>query len=395
MDFMELTIDAMTLSDQGIAHTDEGVVFVKGGVLGDTVIAAIDKKKKRYANAHVVEIVSYGAERIDRAPMPVDGRIFANLDYETEKRIKRDHVENTLRRIGRRDVTVPLYAGTPEHYRNKGTFLVRGGVPGHFRTGTHDFLPMEDGSLYDERILERVGRLAPVLGGGELTVRVNAKGRAMILVSRSIPVREDDPDLYYVEANGKTRHLFGEEPFMMELLGRELELPPGSFFQVNTAMAERLFRHAAKHIPTEGTVVELYAGIGAITLSMDTTASLYGVEIHPGAVAAANRNAERLARDARFLLGKSEDLFRDLPAPDLLIVDPPRAGLDAKLIDEILRREIPQILYISCDPASLARDLARLEAYEISDIAAYDLFPRTGHVEALTLLVRDSHSESK
>ena len=93
-------------------------------------------------------------------------------------------------------------------------------------------------------------------------------------------------------------------------------------------------------------------------------------------------------KDARFLLGKSEDHFRNLPAPDMLIVDPPRAGLDAKLIDEILRREIPRILYISCDPASLARDLARLEVYEISDIAAYDLFPRTGHVECIALIQR-------
>lgn len=100
---------------------------------------------------------------------------------------------------------------------------------------------------------------------------------------------------------------------MMELLGRELELPPGSFFQVNTAMAERLFRYAAKYIPTEGTAVELYAGIGAITLSMDTTASLYGVEIHPGVVIATSRNAERLGKTPVFSSGKAKTSFATCP----------------------------------------------------------------------------------
>ncbi len=438
------------------AEKDGMVVFVLGAVTGDRVRAKIIKVTKSYCVARLEEVKVPSVQREDvpfcSAPASCGGCAYRFLKYKSELELKREAVKAEFCKAGLDGVRVApvLYAadekGEPKTRgcRNKAQYRfvqTKAGVrAGFYASGTHRVAGYEDCSLhpavfrdivlwfcrradrdglsvYDEKTgrgLLRHLYLRRGEGSGELEVTVIINGD--MLPDGGNIARElcaDFPSVGGVLLNinrGSTNVITGREyrllygkPYLTDIFcGKELEISPAAFYQVNHDAAELLCRTAAGLLgegAKELRLLDLYCGIGTIGLSMSGRCrELCGVEIVPEAVECARRNAARNGiKNARFVCadsaaGAEELLFAAGFTPDVVVLDPPRKGCSPELLDALSRAEIGKIIYISCNPATLARDVARLSrlGYTPGSVTPVDMFPRTGHVETIVFLQREN-----
>jgi 23S rRNA (uracil1939-C5)-methyltransferase len=427
---LELEIESLAFGGRGVARCDGMVVFVSGGLPGDRVKAEITKAKKRFAEARAVELLSPGAERIadvcvhDGEPCP--GAPWQGLTYERQLAHKGEQVNEALRRIGELD-GFELEAIEPAieqwRYRNKleYSFGDRDGEPvlGFHARGRWDLIvDVEDCHLASER--GNAARNA-VREWARLEAVPTYDGRSREGVLRNLVVREGwrtgqiqtrlvtsaaklpkpPVDLHTMiegdsgGTDGPTGAL-GEERLREELCGLRLEMSHGAFFQTNTEMAERLYAVAAEYAGLSGNerVFDLYCGIGTIGLTMAKRAGeVWGIEIVPEAIADAERNAERnKIENAHFIAGSARTGVRPLieqtGKPDVVVVDPPRAGLSQKIVRRLIECEAKKIVYVSCNPTTLAPNAAQLveAGYTLCRVKPVDMFPQTPHIECVALL---------
>jgi 23S rRNA (uracil1939-C5)-methyltransferase len=427
---LELEIDSLAFGGRGVARCDGMVVFVSGGLPGDRVRAEITKAKKRFAEARAIELLSPGAERVadvcvhDGEPCP--GAPWQGLAYERQLAHKSKQVEEALRRIGELD-GFELEEIEPAieqwRYRNKleYSFGDRDGEPvlGFHARGRWDLIvDVEDCHLASER--GNAARNA-VREWARLEAVPAYDGRAREGVLRNLVVREGwrtgqiqtrlvtaatklpkpPVDLHTVVegdsggTDGPTGAL-GEERLREELCDLRLEMSHGAFFQTNTEMAERLYAVAAEYAGLRGSerVFDLYCGIGTIGLTMAKRAGeVWGIEIVPEAIADAERNAERnKIENAHFVVGSARTGVRPLiekaGKPDVIVVDPPRAGLSQKIVRRLIECEAKRIVYVSCNPTTLAPNAAQLveAGYTLRRVKPVDMFPQTPHIECVALL---------
>lgn len=423
------------------------VVFVPGAVTGDRVRAKIIKVTKSYCVSRLEEVLVPSAERETEpfctAPASCGGCAYRFLKYESELELKRASVEAEFRKAGLDSVNVlpVLYVrdpdGTPKTRgcRNKAQYrfvMTKNGVrAGFYASGTHRVAGYEDCSLHpeifrdialwvcrraDRDVLtvydEESGRgllrhlyLRRGEGSGEVQVTVVINGTELPGSEKiAADLCEEFPSIGGVLVNinrGNTNVITGSEyrtvsgkPTLTDVFcGMEMEISPAAFYQVNHDAAELLCRTAAGLL--EGgdvRLLDLYCGIGTIGLSMSRHCDeICGVEIVPEAVECARRNAARNGiGNARFICadsaaGADELLFSGGFHPDVVVLDPPRKGCGTELLASLDRAGIKRIIYISCNPATLARDAAELTrlGYTVGDAHPVDLFPRTGHVECI------------
>jgi 23S rRNA (uracil1939-C5)-methyltransferase len=436
---VELTVDALAHGGNGVARLDGYVVFVAGGVPGDRVRAEITKSKRAYAEARAVEILAPSPERIPpRADHP--GAPWQVLPYERQLEVKAEQVGDALRRIGKLEgfEQEPIVPAVEQwRYRNKleysfgtapdGTLVCGFHAPGRF----DQILPLHDCLLASERgnaaraqVLEwaraqglgawdrrtqqgflrnlvvREGRRT-----GELQVRlVTAPGE---LEAESLVAAVEAEGLFWTQiatggestVGGKTRRLAGAARLRERLGELDFLISPDAFFQTNTEMAERLYGTAVELAGLRGTerVFDLYCGIGTIALSLAARArSVVGVEIVAPAVADAIDNARRNEiTNASFFAGDIRLAMRELVAqegrPDVVVVDPPRAGLSAKALRRVGELGAPRIVYVSCNPTTLAgnaRQLVSELGYQLERVRPLDMFPHTPHIETVVAFTR-------
>ena len=446
-DEVQLVVDRLAYGGKGVARLDGFVVFVRPGVPGDRVNARITKVKRNHAEATTLEIVERSAARVEpRCDHfgACGGCRFQDLDYEVQLSAKEDQVRDALIRIGR--IPEPtlepiLPAVSAFHYRNKLEYSFcqtpDGPGLGFHRAGRWDevldlercWLTTETGNEV-RRAVRRWARLTGLEAfdqenqtgflrhlvvregrntGQSLVMLVTAPGelagqRELVEVLTALPsVRSihwavnDSPAEV---TNLPSTVLWGDEAIEEEILGRRFRLRPTSFLQTNTAMCEELYRLALDFAPLEGgeTVFDLYSGIGTIALTMaDRALTVWGVEIAEESVACALENAELNGiSNVAFFAG---DASNDLPelveragSPDLVVVDPPRVGLTRKTVRRISRLNAPRILYISCNPTTLAGNAAELVSewgYRLARARPVDMFPHTPHIESVVLFTRD------
>lgn len=436
-------ITGYTAEGLGVARISGQVVFVHGGVRGETCSVRILKVLKNIAYARVEEVQEPSPARLepDCPHFPACGGCdFRHVSYEEELEAKRRRVEDALRRVGGADVTVEeiLGAETVDAYRNKCQFPVSPeGRAGFFRARSHDVVPALDCRLqapqanaaaaavegylldfdvpaYDEKAHQGLLR--------HIYVRTNRDGQALVclvvngdrlpgeeeLVRR---VRAACPETVGVVLNvnrertnvvlgGAYRTLWGEDTLTDTLCGLAFRLSAPSFYQVNRSQAERLYAKAIEFAGLTGreTVLDLYCGAGTITLAMARRAGrAVGAEIVPEAVENARENARANGvANAEFFCGDAGGIARRLAAerlrPDIVVVDPPRKGLGEDVIPVIAAMAPERVIYVSCDPGTLARDVKRFaeQGYAAARAAAVDLFPRTRHVETIVLLQREN-----
>jgi 23S rRNA (uracil1939-C5)-methyltransferase len=401
------------------------------------VRAVVNRAKRSYANARAVEILEPGADRIDPvADHP--GAAWQVLAYGRQLETKRAQVEEALRRIGGLDgfVLEPIVQAAEQwRYRNKLEYSFGGGFGEALRCGFHapgrwdEIVDMRDCLLasaaaneardrivawcreqrlepYDRRTGEGLLRNLVVREGrrtGDLQVRLvtsegqldreglasAAAGLPSVLWTRISSVAE-------VTQGGETELVAGSEWIEEELLGLRFRLSPEAFFQTNTEMAQRLFQIAIEYANPSGfeRLYDLYCGIGTIGLLMaPRVGEVRGLEVAPDAVADAIVNARANEIDnARFYAGDVRLALRELVAragrPDFIVIDPPRAGLSKKVVRRIIEASPGRIVYVSCNPTTLAPNAAQLQraGYRLTRVRPVDMFPQTPHIEAVALL---------
>jgi 23S rRNA (uracil1939-C5)-methyltransferase len=436
---LELTVDALAFGGAGVARLDGYVVFVTDAVPGDRVRAEVRKAKRAYAEARAIEIVDPSPDRIE--PLAAHpGAPWQVLPYERQLSVKQDQVEDALRRIGRLEdfeLEPILPAVEPWRYRNKleysfGTDASARLVCGFHAPGqweeivevTDCLLASEPGNAARERVVEwcraqglsafdrrtRQGFLRNLVvresrRGGELQVRlVTAPGSldrsglieaagtgGGLLWTQTDSVAETTQD-------GETELLAGSDRLEEELGGMRMRISSSAFFQTNTEMAERLYRLAIDYAQPSGTdrVYDLYCGIGTIGLLMaPRAAQVWGLELVEEAIADAIANARlNEVENARFFAGDVRVALRELVAragrPDILVVDPPRSGLSQKVVRRIIEAAPHRVVYVSCNPTTLAPNAAQLveAGYTLRKVCPVDMFPQTPHIECVAVLDR-------
>ncbi len=427
---LEVEIDSLAFGGRGVARHEGLVVFVAGALPGDRVRAEITKAKKRFAEARTVELLRGADGRLADVCVhegePCPGAPWQGLPYEQQLTQKREQVDEALRRIGGLD-GFELEEIEPAieqwRYRNKleYSFGERDGEPilGFHARGRWDLIvDVEDCHLASER--GNAARNA-VREWARLEAIPAYEGRSREGVLRNLAVREGwrtgqiqtrlitsaarfpkpPVDLHTViegdsgGTDGPTGVL-GEERLCEELGGLRLEMSHGAFFQTNTEMAESLYAIAAEYAGLTGSerVFDLYCGIGTIGLTMAKRAGeVWGLEIVPEAIADAERNAaQNKIENARFLAGSARTGMRPLieqaGKPDVVIVDPPRAGLSQKIVRRLIECEAKRVVYVSCNPTTLAPNAAQLveAGYTLRRVKPVDMFPQTPHIECVALL---------
>ena len=446
-DRINLKIDSCSADGSGIGRYNGMAIFVPAAAVGDEITAHILKVKKNYAFAKIENILVPSADRI-KPKCPVylkcGGCAFSHINYEAEKKIKAEHVAECLHRIGGVFPELEeIIGGNDCRYRNKAQFPVAlengemraGFYSPHSHRVVHcpDCLlqpPEFEGildvfaryvrengvSVYDETAhtgLLRHIYLRKGSASGEIMVCAVVNGNYLPAEEKLVEaLLEKECAIKSIILNTNTkktnvilgdrcRTLWGSDYITDILCSLKFRISPLSFYQVNRDQAERLYNKAAEYAGLTGseTVLDLYCGAGTIGLSMASKAKeIIGVEIVPQAVEDAKINAaENGITNARFICGDASQaaaLLREQGiCPDVIILDPPRKGCGEDLLKTAAQMEPQRIVYVSCDPATLARDCAPLKTigYEAVKAAPVDMFPRTGHVETVVLLSRETN----
>jgi 23S rRNA (uracil1939-C5)-methyltransferase len=435
-DELELSVDSLAYGGSGVARKNGYVVFVRGAVPGDRVLARVTKAKRSFAEADSVEVIEPSPDRVEPAA-PHPGAPWQVLPYERQLAEKEAQVRDALERLGGfADPPVQPIQGAAQQtrYRNKleysfGTSEEGGLVLGFHRPGRWN--EIDDVSV-DVLASEAVDRLREevkawcrqeglsaydrsdhtgllrnlVVREGRRTGRLQARvvtSPGDFRVAELAAVTPGDsflwtraPGVAETTREGETEVVKGDERIEEELLGLRFRISPDAFFQTNTEMAEVLYTAAAELAGLSGRerVVDLYCGIGTIALAMALDAAeVVGVEIVERAVADAIDNARLNGIDnARFFAGDVRTAMRPLLEeagnPDVLVIDPPRAGLSQKIVRRVLEAGARRIVYVSCNPTTLAPNARQMveAGYRLSEVRPVDMFPQTPHIECVALL---------
>ena len=447
---LTLRIERLSSDGSGVAHSADGeAVFVPGTAPGDEARVRIVKDCGRYAFGILDELLTPSPDRVPvDCPVagPCGGCSLRHLDYAAELRAKQESVLDAFRRIGGLEVPVLDILPSPEvdRYRNKVQFPVgvdKNGAPciGFYAGRTHRIVPCPDCKLqpgvlneignalcaffaqqgirpYDEQIGKGLVRHIFLRRGahsGQIMVcLVCTRAKLPHAEQLCTVLREQFPAISTILLNvnakntnvilGSENHiLYGPGYIEDSLCGVPVRLGPLSFYQVNTLAAERLYGVAAQYaqLAPDDTLLDLYCGMGTIGLSMaDQCRGLIGVEIVPEAIESAKANAARMgeavAAKSRFFCADAGQAATQLAAeglhPDIVMLDPPRKGCDEATLSAVVRMAPRRVVYVSCNPATAARDAAWLEknGYHAEKVQSVDLFPRTKHVEAVLLLTK-------
>lgn len=450
-----LKITDMGNDGEGIGRTKDGyTLFVKDTVIGDEIEAKVIKAKKNYGYGKLMKILQPSADRVE--PLcpkagPCGGCQLQALSYKKQLEYKQNRVRNHLERIGGfTEIPMEPIIGMeePYHYRNKAQFPVGRNKEGRIITGfyagrTHSIVENRKcylGVTGNEEILNRVihwmeefhvepydektgsGLVRHILirygfASGEWMVCLVINGEKIPAKGQLIDALTDLPGMTSITANVNTRRdnvILGErilplwgQTYITDQIGDvSYEISPLSFYQVNPLQTRKLYEKALSYAQLQGneTVWDLYCGIGTISLFLAQKAKkVYGVEIVPAAIEDARRNARLNGFDnAEFFVGKAEEILpqkyeEEGIYADVIVVDPPRKGCDQALLDTILKMQPERVVYVSCDSATLARDLKYLceSAYRLEKVCPVDQFGMTVHVETVVLMskVKEKNSE--
>ena len=446
---IELTIKDQSKDGRGIGSYDGLIVFADGCVLGDKVSARVTKVKKRYAMAMVEEILEPSEHRLDDVCPYIDecgGCAFGKLKYDVQLKLKERHVRDVLERIG--GVEAPelepiISMQEPYNYRNKATLAIHPKTRsvGFLERMSHKVIDCRECRLQSEPVVAVADALRESFDAQgdsdkikKLVVKTSFSSGEVMLVPT---VEEKDVDLeefiylaeesidripgfddgfeYYLSSvaldisdnkpskqhKNRAEIIAGRHVIEDEMLGLRFEISPYSFYQVNPVQAERLYEKAVEYAGIKGgeTVLDLYCGVGTLGLFMAKAGAgkVVGIELVKEAVLNANRNAViNGIVNAIYYTGKAEEELPrlreegEIEKADVVILDPPRKGCDEALLKAVVETEADRIVYISCDPATLSRDIKYLveNGYEYVKGTTVDMFPHTGHVECIALIQR-------
>lgn len=404
---MEYEIDLTTLVYGGDAmgRLDDGrAVFVPFALPGERVRVRLNEEKRGFARGELLEVLQASPDRITprcRHFGACGGCHYQHLGYEKQLAVKTEILRDQLQRIGKiADPPVrPAVGSAAWYYRNHVQFhLTGGGKLGYVRAAAPGVLPISECHLPEPPLNSLWPQLEFEAGSpiGRVALRLGAGGEILLVLESDEP----EPPEVQIEAGVSVVHAFedhaivlaGDDRLSMRVLDREFTVSAGSFFQVNTAMAGEMAAQVLKYLPEKsGTILDLYCGVGLFSAFLAPKCTrLIGVESSPAACEDFAINLDEFDHVELYEGAVEEVLPRLKAESDFAVVDPPRAGLDRAALDAIIALAPPRLVYVSCDPSTLARDAARLltGGYRLLEATPFDLFPQTYHIESISLFAR-------
>ncbi|MZG31218.1 MAG: 23S rRNA (uracil(1939)-C(5))-methyltransferase RlmD [Nitrospinae bacterium] len=442
-DRLELDVETMASSGDGICRHEGYTLFAPGGLTGDRILGKVIKLTPRFGVLDILKRIDSSQDRIE-PPCPVfhkcGGCKFQDLSYEKQLEFKVRVVQDSLQRIAHIETPEKIEiipADNQYQYRNKGSFAIqgKGGKPniGFYAEGTHDIADSSTCDILLPKINETKEWLRRLVTKHDISIYNELHGRGLLrgLVIRHssatgetlvglVTYKNRFPRSFLSDLTNKdklkklgvvgiiqnvntqntnvimgpvNRILWGRERYIESLSGLTFHLSLGSFFQVHSSQAEKLYTLISEWTETDQPIIDAYSGSGGISLWLAKQGrTVTGIEKFAPAMEDARLSAERNGlSNCRFLTGTIEEHIGVLDKSiHTFIVDPPRKGCSEELIKALQTSKPQQIIYVSCNPSTLARDLERLEDYQIQNIRLIDMFPQTQHVEIAVRLARNS-----
>lgn len=404
-DIYETEIIRLNNEGEGIASIDNFLVFIKNALVNEKVKIRITDIKDNYALGEVLEILSKSDNRIE----PIcpyynecGGCSTMHMKYESELEFKKDKIKSIFKKISNVDININnIYSNLEYNYRNKVVLKVSRDNIGFYKEKTNEIINIEKCFLVNEKINDEIKNIRSFISKykdnniSEIMIRVINNEVMFSLDNINASIKDEFINTFKhidsIYINNKLE--YGKEYLVEEIDDLKFNISPKSFFQVNKEISKMMYEKAVSYINDSDLTLDLYSGTGTITsLASKKSKNVIGIEVIKDSVNDANNNIKiNNINNVSFICDRVENKIEELKNKkiDNVILDPPRTGSDKKSLKAILDIEPKQIIYISCNPVTLARDYNTLkEKYNIKEINAYDMFPRTYHVETVMVLER-------
>ncbi len=395
-------IESLDHHGRGITKIDNKISFIENALPGEIVEVNITKNKKKYLEGNVKKYIKYSKNRVT-APCKYynfcGGCNIMHLKYADQLKFKENKVKNILKKYLNKDIKINPIVKSDNviHYRNKVTFHVKEDI-GYYETDSNNLIKIDNCILAEKKIFDifKYLKLLKLNNINKLTLRTNNNKIMLIIESSTNNININNIKEYfdsiYLKYNNKYIHLYGDKEIKMNLENYLYLISPDSFFQVNKNVTIKLYNLIKSYIDKNECVLDLYCGTGSIGIFIsDKCSKVLGIEINKYAINNAMINKEiNNIHNIDFICNDSGKATEKLNFnPDVIIIDPPRNGLNIQTINNILKYNSKKIIYVSCDPMTLVRDLKVFsDLYEIASITPFDMFPNTHHVESVAILQR-------
>ena len=398
--YYDVTIERLNHQGKGISHINNKVIFIRNTNIGDKVKVKITKENKKYLEGEVVAYLNNNNKDNIQCPyyFQCGGCHISMMSYEEQLKFKKEKVENILNKYANINKEVDIIpSSSPYHYRNKVTYHVQNSQLGFYQEQSNKLIPITDCLLS----LPKINKVANIIGENINLSKVTKvvikehDNNIMVNFEGSIDKQEVinvlSKKVTTIINNNKV--VYGEGYLLQTIDNFKFKVSWTSFFQVNIDVMQKLYHTILKlsNITKEDKVIDLYCGTGTIGIYLSNYCQeVLGIEINKQAIDDANTNKKlNNINNIKFISGDVKDVINFNYQANIIIVDPPRKGLDSYTLDTLLKIEPKTIIYVSCDPITLARDLNKLkEKYNIKEVTAFDMFPETYHVESVVLLQR-------
>ena len=386
-----LEIKSLNHDFNGIGKLNEKVIFVKDALPGEVVDIKIIKEKKSYSEAIVTKYIKTSKNRVKPKCKYFGfcgGCNIMNINYLNQLKCKEEKINNIIKKYIKKDVKInPIIYDNDIGYRNKIKFQI-GNKVGFFKNNSYEVINIDNCKIANKKINQSI----PYLNNLDLTKIKNitcrtAQDKLMIIIETKnnndidiSPILNVSDSIYLND-----KHIYKDKTILEKLDEFEYIISPQSFFQINKNICLKLYRKIKEYVGENNKVLDLYCGCGSIGIFVSKNNEVLGVEINKSAIKDANKNKKlNKLNKINFICGDSsiENNFK----PNIIIVDPPRSGLNDKTIKKINKLKPEKLIYVSCDPMTLVRDLNKLDLFNIVEITPFDMFPNTKHCESLCLL---------
>lgn len=396
-----IKIESLDHYGRGITRIDGKIAFIENALPSEIIEVKIDNEKKKYIEGRVLKYIKKSKDRV-KVDCPYydfcGGCNIMHLSYNDQLKFKQEKIENIVKKYLNNNIKINkiIKSDTNINYRNKVTFQVKEGI-GFYKNNTYDIINIDNCLICDNLInnsikylkklnLKEINKITCRTGSDELMIIIETEN-----INLDISELKEIANSIYLKIDNKYIHKYGNKNIYETLNDFKFKISPDSFFQVNIDTCLKMYNKVKDYVGKNKNVIDLYCGTGSIGIFVSDSNKIIGIEINEYACIDAKENKEiNNIKNIDFICGDSGKKIKDLNFnPDIIIVDPPRSGLNKETINNILKFNSKEIVYVSCDPMTFVRDLNILnEHYNIEEITPFDMFPRTHHVECVAHLIK-------
>lgn len=393
-----IKIDTLDHYGRGIGKINNKIIFVDNALPGEIIEPIIVKEKKNYVEGYVKNYIKKSEKRIKEKCIYFNscgGCDLLHLEYKNQLEFKMEKVKNIISKYLNKDIKINeiIKSDNEFNYRNKITLKVNNKI-GFFEKRSNNIVEINECKLALPIINNAIKYLKKLDLShiNSITLRTNSKDLMIIIeADKDIDINYIKPIAYsiYIKRNNVYNLVYGEKYLLEYVDNYKFLVSPDSFFQINLNVCAKLYKKIKDYTRYAHNILDLYCGTGTIGIYAHANNNLLGIEVNKYAIKDANKNMKlNNITNAKFICGKSEEIINKIKfSPDVIIVDPPRGGMDKKAIRYILNSNASKVIYVSCDPMTLVRDLKMLsDNYKIIEITPFDMFPNTFHVENVCLM---------